>query len=179
MPPFIDRSGQRYGRVVAQWPCGKNRLNQIVWLSICDCGNLTLKTAPFRLSCGCLLRESAARNGRSTKGKPRPDALGNKYAVKHGGCSQGLSPEWISYAAAKQRCNDPHCENYPRYGGRGIKFLFTSFPQWCAELGKRPKNKTVDRKNNDGHYEPGNVRWASAKEQSRNRNVGRKCHSQQ
>ena len=169
MPPFLDRTGKRYGRVVAQWPGGRNRSNQIVWLAVCDCGQLTLKVAPFKLSCGCLLRESAARNGRATKGKPRPDNIGNKHAVKHGACSQGLSPEWISFAAAKQRCNDPHCVNYPNYGGRGIKFLFNSFRQWYAELGKRPKGKTVDRKNNNGHYEPGNVRWATPKEQSSNR----------
>jgi hypothetical protein len=174
VPPFLERSGQRYGRVIAQWPCGKNKHEQIVWMCVCDCGQLTLKTAPFKLSCGCLLRESAARNGRSTKGKPRPDAIGNDWSVKHGGCRNGLSPAYQSFAAAKQRCNDPGAENYPDYGGRGIKFLFPSYEQWISELGPRPDGHTVDRINVNGNYKPGNVRWATAKEQRHNQRKRRR-----
>jgi len=181
----MDRTGKRCGRLTAQWPCGRNKHNQIVWLWLCDCGKMKAKEANGKLSCGCLLKESAAKNGRSTKGKPRPDMAGNSYAVIHGGCRSGLSPEYHSYQAAKQRCNDPKCANYKNYGGRGIKFLFTSFEQWRTELGPRPPRMSVDRIDNNDHYRPGNVRWATQSEQSRNqRNPwrpggGRRCRSQQ
>jgi hypothetical protein len=57
---------------------------------------------------------------------------------------------------------------YQNYGGRGIKFLFTSFEQWFAELGHRPLGETIDRIDNDGHYEPGNVKWSTRSEQNSN-----------
>jgi len=69
------------------------------------------------------------------------------------------TPEWDAYVHAQQRCNNPKNKDYKNYGGRGIKFLFTSFEQFFGELGKRPKGKSLDRKNNEGNYEPGNVRW--------------------
>jgi hypothetical protein len=53
--------------------------------------------------------------------------------------------------------------------GRGIRFLFNSFEQFLQELGAKPKPEyTLERKNNDGNYEPGNVRWATRKEQQQN-----------
>jgi hypothetical protein len=58
---------------------------------------------------------------------------------------------------------------YRYYGGRGIKFLFTSFEQFLAELGPRPSGMSLDRIENDGNYEPGNVRWATRSEQVQNR----------
>src|SRR5207245_5618711 len=70
---------------------------------------------------------------------------------------------------ARKRCTNTKCIQYPYYGGRGIKFLFDSFEQFYAELGPRPKGLSLDRINNDGHYESGNVRWATWSEQMKNR----------
>jgi len=78
-------------------------------------------------------------------------------------------PEYKIYQGAKSRCNNPKHLQWKYYGGRGIKFLFTSFEQFFAEVGSCPKGKTLDRINNDGHYAPGNVRWATRGEQSSNR----------
>jgi hypothetical protein len=75
------------------------------------------------------------------------------------------SREYRSYQAAKFRCSNPKCCKWQYYGGRGIKFLFTSFEQFFAELGPRPTGTTLDRIENDGNYEPGNVRWATWHEQ--------------
>jgi hypothetical protein len=74
-----------------------------------------------------------------------------------------------AYYNARARCTNPNNRNYKNYGGRGIEFRFTSFEQFHAEIGGRPTGKTLDRQNNDGHYEPGNVRWASRSEQARNK----------
>jgi hypothetical protein len=79
------------------------------------------------------------------------------------------TPEYQAYYHALNRCNNPKDENYPDYGGRGIKFLFTSFEQFFAELGSKPSHgHSLDRIRNDGHYEPGNVHWATGKEQRAN-----------
>ena len=77
--------------------------------------------------------------------------------------------EWRAYYGARARCLNKNVPRYSDYGGRGIKFLFKSFEQFFAELGPRPaRGYTVDREDNDGHYEPGNVRWATYSEQNKN-----------
>jgi hypothetical protein len=86
---------------------------------------------------------------------------------RHHGMS--ATPEYISYCGAKARCTNPNREDWPDYGGRGIKFLFASFKDFYAEVGPRPAGMTLDRINHNGHYEQGNVRWANATEQSNNR----------
>ena len=127
-------------------------------------------------------------------GKPAPIATMTNYArgqvkgqpvrfirwhycyLKHGMYG---TPEFLAFHNARVRCTNPKASKFKLYGGRGIKFLFTSFEQWFKELGPRPQNPpgwkgkracySVDRINNDGNYEPGNVRWATQKEQVANR----------
>jgi len=91
------------------------------------------------------------------------------HPIIHGQGRRGKHTRaYRSYNDAKKRCTNKKATGYKNYGGRGIKFLFTSFQQFFAELGPRPKGKTLDRRNNDGHYEPGNVRWATRREQNLN-----------
>lgn len=80
------------------------------------------------------------------------------------------SPEYDAYCSARQRCENPNMPQWERYGGRGIKFLFASFEEFFAELGPRPSSHhSLDRfPNNDGHYEVGNVRWATRSQQMTN-----------
>lgn len=76
-----------------------------------------------------------------------------------------------SWLTMRRRCSDPKAGDFDRYGGRGIQVhqpWAASYEAFFACLGDCPSGHTLDRINPNGHYEPGNVRWASAKEQARN-----------
>jgi hypothetical protein len=65
----------------------------------------------------------------------------------------------------------------PDYGGRGIQLRYTSFEQFLADVGPKPSpGHSLDRKDANGNYEPGNCRWATAKEQTFNRRIRRLEH---
>lgn len=75
---------------------------------------------------------------------------------------------WKSYWRAKKRVSENHKNAYGH-----VEFRFNSFEEWFTELGPRPEGMSVDRIDPKGHYEPGNVRWATHKQQCRNRTNNR------
>ena len=73
----------------------------------------------------------------------------------------------------RNKCNNPNAQDYKYYGGRGIRVCarWDRFVDFLADVGYRPSPElTLDRKDTNGDYEPGNVRWATRQTQARNRN---------
>jgi len=125
----------------------------------CECGNIkNIAFADVRSghtqSCGCFHTERI-RSARS-----------------HGGTVGGEAPEYLAWKAMKQRCTQKSAAGWMNYGGRGIVVCerwVNSFPNFLEDVGLRPdKRYSLDRINNDGNYEPGNVRWATRSQQRRN-----------
>ena len=78
--------------------------------------------------------------------------------------------EYKNYRSAQSRCTKPSNNSYPNYGGRGVEFRFQSFDEFFKAVGPKPTPEhTIDRINPYGHYEKGNVRWATRLEQRQNR----------
>lgn len=78
-------------------------------------------------------------------------------------------PEWGLLKDIKRRCGNPRHAAYKYYGGRGIKCLISSYQEIIAAIGPRPTGMTLDRIDNNGNYEAGNLQWATRTQQSRNR----------
>lgn len=164
MARLMDLKGMTFGRITVIRLNGRTRWGQAVWLCRCNCGSVKSivarnLTSGDTHSCGCLGREKSAERARR---RVRPIIHG--HAKKH-----RLSPEYKAFYGAKTRCNNPNATNFKHWGGRGIKFRFDTFLDFLAHIGPRPSLKhSLDRINNDAHYERGNVRWATRKEQRLN-----------
>jgi hypothetical protein len=164
LPPLDiqDLTNQSFGRLVVLGFAGRVG-GHPMWLCRCRCGtDKTIRHSHLTRqgveSCGCRKRDHAATHGRS----------GSKlYAV------------WRSMI---QRCENPRDRAYRNYGGRGIGVCDkwrVSFEAFVADVGECPgPGYSLDRRENDGHYEPGNVRWVTRVTQQRNRRSNRliTCH---
>ena len=125
----------------------------------CDCGNVrtakihTLRTGGIK-SCGCY--------------HPHPGP------VKHG-CARtkNQTKEYRCWFAAKKRTTDPKNKSFRNYGALGVSMCekwIASFPAFLADVGEAPTPEhTIDRINPYGNYEPSNCRWATRKQQARNK----------
>jgi hypothetical protein len=98
-----------------------------------------------------------------------------KKGERHGDTKSGgyRTTEYIPWVAMIQRCTNPNCSGYAYYGGRGIQVCDrwkTSYSAFLEDMGRRPSPlHSIDRANNNGNYEPGNVRWATRDDQARNK----------
>lgn len=155
-------TGQRFGRWIALGPVASIN-NRIHWLCQCDCGNTksicySVLAKGESKSCGCLQKEIVAE--RSTT---------------HGMHNHPLYRTWNGML---NRCHNPKTPSYCWYGARGIQVYgewrnsFGAFADYvCALPDYMDKGRTLDRIDNSGNYEPGNLRWATTKGQMRNRRL--------
>lgn len=166
---MADLTGTKFGRLTVV-----GRDEGIYWLCVCECGKTTSSrsdhlTGGRTRSCGCLRDEMAARIGANNR--LHGQAKGRRAGVE-------ATPEYTAWASMKTRCLNSKIRNWHRYGGRGISVCpewINDFEAFRACVGPRPSAQhSLDRyPNNDGNYEPGNVRWATPKEQQNNRGNNR------
>ncbi len=164
---FVDYTGQRYGRWIVLSFIGNNYRGDRLWLCRCDCGiERVVKGGILRSgesqSCGCLNKEKVA------------EACRKRSTIHRETVDYKSTPEYNAWLSLKGRCLNPRNSAFQGYGGRGIMVCdrwVNSFPNFLEDVGRRPSPQhSIDRfPNNDGNYEPGNVRWATRTEQNRNK----------
>ena len=148
--PYVDpKSGRKYRR----------------WHVLCDCGNTKA------------VAENNLRSGRTTScGCVRNDPT-MSTCVTH---RMSGTPEYAAWESMIRRCTSMTWKQYKDYGGRGITVCdewLHNFAAFYAHVGPRPEGCypsgislwSLDRIENDGDYEPGNVRWATRRQQQENR----------
>ena len=157
MPLLINLSNKRFGSLLVISDGGRDAHGAVLWRCKCDCGKSTLVrgsslTQGSTRSCGCGVT-CAARRART-----------------HG---QSNAPLYRSWQSMKSRCNNPKNADYRNYGGRGIVICLrwsSSFEAFSADMGPSFfENAELDRKDNNGPYEPGNCRWLTHSAQQRNK----------
>ena len=151
MPKFINRTGERFGRLLVLEEAGRNQLKKVLWKCKCDCGNVVVRTSGDlvtgnSISCGCYLKERI---------------------TKHGGYKKSSYNTW---RAMMRRCYKEKDKDYPRYGGQGISVCerWHDYKCFVEDMGEPEGDETLDRVDVYGNYNKDNCRWAGVKVQNRN-----------
>lgn len=152
MGKFVNKSGQRFGKLVVSSEAGRNKNKKVLWLCKCDCGNETVVvsgdlTTGNTSSCGC-----------------------EKGYFKHGGSGKGSYNTW---RAMMRRCYNESDKDYKRYGATGVKVdpHWHTYENFVADMGEPSGDETLDRINVYGSYELSNCRWAGVQTQNRNTRI--------
>ncbi len=167
--PGKDRTGKRYGKLLAIKQAHKNNLHQYFWECICDCGSKALVfggnlQSGHTTSCGC-------------------EKFTGKANYKHGGARLNQHEKLYDlWKAIKYRCspNTNNKRNFKAYAGRGIKIQeswekdYSKFRDYCLKFFPDvnlllAQGYQIDRIDNDGNYEEGNIRFVSRTKNCRNR----------
>lgn len=158
-----DDVGKVYGRLTVEAYGPADASGAITLTCRCTCGGLVTATrSNVRLgkttSCGCYQRAQTSQAN-----------------LVHG---RAHSPLYQVWAGMRTRCGDPNAPGYAKYGALGVRVCQRwqdSFELFLSDMGERPSPQhSLDRwPNPHGHYEPGNVRWATIGEQRRNRRINK------
>jgi hypothetical protein len=166
---MYELQGNQFGRLTVLHEVEPERVRERVhrrWRCQCECGNEKTLYQQNLLqglskSCGCLRREKSSERRKT-----------------HGASE---TPEYAIWLNMHQRCR--HAGRNPRYAGRGIRVCprWDSFENFLADMGPRPPNVragkraeySIERKDNDGNYEPDNCVWATQARQHRNKRTTR------
>lgn len=148
---LVDRTGQRFGRLVVLEQAGRTVSKKVLWKCKCDCGNETQTDSGSLVtgnteSCGCILKEAI---------------------TKHGGWKKSSYNTW---RAMIRRCNNPKDKDYLKYGGKGVSVCpeWLDYATFAKDMGEPQGDETLDRIDVYGNYEPSNCRWAGLTQQARN-----------
>lgn len=162
---ILNLRGRKFGRLTVIDKIGSNKHKNPVWSCKCECGSLTKATSTSLVngnvrSCGCLALDYI------------------KALTTHGqSLYKNVTSEYNTWNRMKGRCNNPKNSAYKDYGGRGIKVCerwMNSFEAFFEDMGPKPgKGYSIERKNNNGNYEPGNCRWATITDQNKNKRTNR------
>lgn len=148
----------KFGNLTVIDMCEDNGRQSVTWECRCDCGKVVNRAVKYLLdgrarSCGC----------------KRRDQYGAKNVqYKHGKFGTRIHKIWDGMI---QRCHNSNCKDYKNWGGRGIKVCneWREFENFYADMGEAPEGRSIDRIDNDKGYSKSNCRWATWKEQLRNR----------
>lgn len=145
-----DLTGQRFGMLEVKSFSHKQK-GKRMWVCLCDCGNTKVISGSNLVTgnnkaCGCL------RDGHPTHG------MANKI------------PEYSVWKGMWRRCTDPNHKDYPAYKDRTPPDEWRDFKVFLDHIGTRPSDKhSIERLDNNKPYGPGNVVWATRKEQNSNK----------
>ena len=165
MGTFIDLTGKKFGKLTVISRAGTDHCKHVIWNCICDCGNKKVLrsnslTIHHQQSCGC-----------------ETSNILSKLSKKHGHNTDfnGKSSTYNSWDNMIQRCHNPKNTNYIRYGAKGTSVcdrwrVKDGFSNFILDMGEKPTPKhSIDRIDNSKGYYADNCRWATRKEQHRNK----------
>ena len=154
MPKFIDRTGQRFGRLIVLEHIGSDACQKVVWRCLCNCGQETFVTSGSLVtgnstSCGCYRKERV---------------------TKHGGWKNASYNSW---RAMLRRCTKPLDKDYKWYGAVGVTVCseWLDYKVFAEDMGEPKGTQTLDRIDAYGDYTKANCRWASPTVQARNKKI--------
>ena len=156
MPTKLDLANKRFGSLVVIGENGRDSWGAVLWRCTCDCGRNTIARGSHLIrgatrSCGCGVQ------------------ISRKAPKKHGQSHSALFRRWMGM---RNRCQNPNGSEYHNYGGRGIRICerWQNFSNFDTDMGQTfREDLEIERKDNDGNYEPANCIWISHRDQQRNK----------